>query len=219
MTQLGFVYSCSMQRSLFAAVLLETFVELVKQDWLFAASQRRRGASHLTVSVVAVARVAWSSVLQDEGPITTILDFSNTEERLEKIKDQLWLAFVARLFQKCYSHPLLSRIWLGRSPNASDSSQWLFGIRWGSWFRCKSLQPVAWLWASFPGKTSLLKNILENQEGVRAKPKWSTSVSCLLQSWMGLLLANLSSGFREACRSKDLVWLWTTWPLSILTHN
>ena len=91
MTQLGFVYSCSMQRSLFAAVLLETFVELVKQDWLFAASQRRRGASHLTVGVVAVVRVGWSSVLQDEGPITTILDFSNTEERLEKIKDQLWL--------------------------------------------------------------------------------------------------------------------------------
>ena len=143
MFQRGFVDSCSMQCSLFspqfAASLLEMFVELVIQDWLFAASQRRRGASHLTVGVVAVVRVAWSSVLQDEGPITTVLDFSNTEERLEKIKDRLWPAFISRLFQNA---SVLAN-WLGRSPNASDSSQWLFGIRWGSCLRCKSLQPVA----------------------------------------------------------------------------
>jgi len=56
---------------------------------------------------------------EDEGPITTILDFSNTEERLEKIKD------------------------VPRTPVT------LLSGFLGS------------------GKTSLLKNILENQEGVR----------------------------------------------------
>lgn len=87
-----------------------------------ARRQQGRGGGRRTRRCAAGARLGFSQRVQeddDEGPSTTVLDFSNTEERLEKIKD------------------------FTRTPVTLLSG--FLGA----------------------GKTSLLKHVLENQEGVR----------------------------------------------------
>ncbi|CAK9074040.1 unnamed protein product [Durusdinium trenchii] len=85
---------------------------------------KRSAGSRLSIGAnpAATRKIGYSQLHdedEDEGPVTTVLDFSNTEERLQKIKD------------------------------ATRTPVTLLSGFLGS------------------GKTSLLKNILENQEGVR----------------------------------------------------
>lgn len=64
----------------------------------------------------------------------------------------------------CQSRMLPARPWLFSAAFLDQALKLL--TRWES-YQTSARFPV-----EFPGKTSLLKHILENQEGVRAKLKW-----------------------------------------------